>query len=492
MQHVDNQTIESKNISSYELMERASKACSSWILDHFQDRLCFHVICGMGNNGGDGLAIARHLYENNKSVVVSVIQLRETGSADFEKNLIQATARGIEVHFVTEIHHLRLVPDSIVIDALFGYGLSRPVTGLCEDVIQEVNRSKNLVISIDMPSGLFAEPSMINSTAVAIHAAYTLTFEAPKLALLLPDFQKITGKLIVLPIGLDADAINQQDSDTFWVGRNFAKQCVRARNAFDHKGIFGHATLIAGMKGKMGAAVLAARACLRSGAGLVTVHIPNIGYSILQQAIPEAMVDSNPGEDFLIPTEITTTSAIGIGPGIGKKSETLNLLTSILQHCDGPMVLDADALNLLSENKELLRQLPSNCILTPHPKEFERLVGRWSSDVEKLELMKEFAKTHSCYLLVKGAYSVMATPEGSLYFNSTGNPGMATGGSGDVLTGILTGLLAQGYQAKDAMILGVHLHGLAGDIAAQKQSMEALIASDIIEHIGTAYQTLAT
>ncbi|MFT5725482.1 MAG: hydroxyethylthiazole kinase-like uncharacterized protein yjeF, partial [Bacteroidia bacterium] len=307
---------------------------------------------------------------------------------------------------------------------------------------------------------------------------------------LLPDNKQYVKSFTIVPIGLDTEFIKTQNSDYSYVDATFIQSIYKPRPKFGHKGQFGHALIIAGSKGKIGAAILATKSCLRSGVGLVTAHVPQVGYPILQSTVPEAMVTTTGSEDSLAGQFENTHYTIGIGPGIGTHDETALFLKNLIHHEQNPMVIDADALNILSKNKAWIRSIPNDSILTPHPKELERLIGEWKNDEDKLDRVKLFCKNNMCYVVIKGAHTTIVAPDNSIYFNSTGNPGMATGGSGDVLTGLITGLLAQAYTSLEACLMGVYLHGLAGDLAASKIGVDALIASDITKHIGSAFKMI--
>ena len=489
LKDVDNYTIKNEPISSIKLMERAAWTCTDWIKKNFLEQK-FYVFCGMGNNGGDGLAIARQLHDLGRITEIFILKTKIEGSPDFETNKKLAIELGIKTIEITSIEQLpALESNLILIDAILGSGLRGIVSDFLSDVIRTLNRSEAKKIAIDLPSGLFCDDNSNNQNEI-IRADYTLSLHLPKLSLLLPEYADFVGHCEILPIGLNDDFIAIQNTDLYYTTSEELQPKLLHRSQHAHKGNFGHALIIAGMKGKMGAAVLAAKSCLRSGVGLLTVHIPNCGYQIMQISVPEAMVDCNPSEEVLTGKVNHTNKVIGVGPGIGTGETTAQFLYNLLLTCEKPLVIDADALNILAENKEWLIAVPKFSILTPHPKEFERLVGPWNSANEKLEKLKAFsAKYHICVVL-KGAYTAIASPNGNIYFNSTGNPGMATGGSGDVLTGLITGLLAQSYSPLDAAKIGVYLHGLAGDLAAKKISEESIIASDINDHLGYAFKML--
>ncbi len=506
----DSYTIEHEPVKSIDLMERAAKVCVDWLtsplnpLSHGRGEKGAGVVrgevavfCGLGNNGGDGLAIARLLAARKFKVEVFIIRHSDKCSADFlinEKRLKKIKA--VKLHNITSAAQLPLsinhYPLSIVLDCLFGSGLNKPVEGLAADAIRFMNKSGAKIISIDIPSGLFSEKNSHAKEEVIIRANHTLSFESPKLAFMFPENGQYVGDFSVLDIGLDEKFISSLPSKNYFVRDIEARFLYKKRNKFSHKGTYAHALIVSGSYGKVGACVLSSRACLTAGAGLVTVHIPKSGYDILQTANPEVMVEVDSEEKIISDNiKIEKYNAIGIGPGIGAEKETQAALKVLIQNSSIPLVLDADALNILSENKTWIAFLPKNSILTPHPGEFKRLIGDADNDFERLQLQKEFSIRHGVYVVLKGAHTCIACPDGEVFFNSTGNPGMATAGSGDVLTGIITGLLAQGYSPKKAGVLGVYLHGLAGDIAAKHQGEESLIARNIIEFLGEAFKTLS-
>ena len=376
-----------------------------------------------------------------------------------------------------------------MIDGLFGSGLNRPLTGGFAAMVHYINQSEATVVAIDIPSGLFGEDNRTNDSDSIIRANLTLTFGFPKLAFLLPENDSFVGEWKVLDIGLHPDIVDNTPTPFTLVTEEDIAAVFQPRNRFSHKGTFGHALLIAGSRGKMGAALLASRACLRSGAGLLTVHIPQRGETILQSAFPEAMLSFDPHQDYFTTVpDIATYSAIGVGPGLGQYLESAAALERLLQTVGKPVVLDADALNLIASNKDLLNRIPERSILTPHPKEFDRIAGESNSAYERLKKAQSFAVEHKLCIVLKGAYTAICTSSGNIYFNSCGNPGMATAGSGDVLTGIILGLLAQGMEPETAAATGVFLHGTAGDLAAVYRSEESMIASDIIDMLGKAFK----
>jgi ADP-dependent NAD(P)H-hydrate dehydratase / NAD(P)H-hydrate epimerase len=491
IREADAYTIKHEPIASIDLMERSAKQFARAGVIDYQKRL--KVFCGLGNNAGDGLALARLLKRNDRRVDVYIVRYSDKCSEDFlvnENRLKKASP--------TRLHDIKnkedfpkLTNDDIVIDALFGIGLSKPVEGLAAEVIKHINNSGAEVISIDMPSGLFADGHTPAENAV-IHADRTLTFQAPKLAFFFPENAERVGAWQVLDIKLHEKFISEIPASRSVITKALVQGFLKPRKKFSHKGNYGHALLITGSYGKMGAAVMMTKACLRTGAGLTTVHVPKCGNNIIQTAAPEAMATLDFHEKFYSDNiEPEQYSAVGVGPGIGKEEVTQTALKHLLLYEKTvPLVLDADALNIIAMNKEWLRIIPHHSILTPHPKEFERLTYKAANDFARHDLQIEFSKLHKVYVVLKGAYTCITTPEGDAYFNTTGNAGMAKGGSGDVLTGMLTSLLAQGYPPFEACLLGVYMHGLAGDIAAEKHGMDGMIAGDMIESIPEAWSKL--
>lgn len=472
-------------------MERASATFVKRFLEEYNSGHPIHVFCGPGNNGGDGLAVARMLLARGYEVSVYLVQngkFSVDNSANLERlrKLAEDKIIVIDGALLPELRN-----NSIVIDALFGTGLTRPVKGLEAEVIRHINKSDAHVVSIDVPSGLFCDMPNQKKDAV-IEADRTFTFACPKLSFFICENEKYTGKLEVLDIGLLPDFLDKTETSYQHITGKMAKRILKLRERCGHKGNYGHALLIAGSYGKMGAALLSGEACLRAGAGLLTMHIPKCGYEIVQTALPEAMasVDAGAKKINYLP-DLERYKSVGIGPGIGIRTGTASVLQRLLEMNYRQLVLDADALNILSENKHWMSMLPAETILTPHPKEFERLAGSAANDWERMGAAQNFANHFKCVLILKGGYTSIHFPDGNTWFNTTGNPGMATGGAGDVLTGILTGLLAQGYSPQDAAVLGVYLHGLAGDIAAQNKSQWGMLAGDIIRHLGDAFKLLS-
>jgi hydroxyethylthiazole kinase-like uncharacterized protein yjeF len=491
---LDALTIEREPIHSIDLMERASKAFVQWWVRHYPAHHVVAIVCGTGNNGGDGLAVARMLYQLDYEVTVYIVRGKSQPTADFEGNLCELKSRTTVP--MVELGGTAVVPSfegfTTLVDALLGSGLNRPLEGFVEQVVLGMNLSGKPIASIDLPSGLCADAP---TWGTCVRARHTLTFSNPKLALLMPENEPFVGRWAVADIGLDANALHEADTPYFLTTLGYCRQQYKVRSVFAHKGTMGRALLIVGAQGTMGAAVLAARACLRAGVGLLTVHSPLCGYPILQTSVPEAMVSSDVGLHYIehlpVATSLGAFQAIGVGCGIGRASQTAQALEQLLHQPNRPLVMDADALNMMAENKDLLRLLPPSSILTPHLGEFERLFGGAARNgFEQLSLLRQKAQELGVIIVLKGAYSRIALPDGRCFFNTTGNPGMATGGSGDVLTGILTALLAQGYTPSAAALLGVYLHGAAGDAAAEQLGPESLIAGDIVQYLPQAFGCL--
>ncbi|MEQ9426344.1 MAG: NAD(P)H-hydrate dehydratase [Cyclobacteriaceae bacterium] len=484
IRQADQHTIENEPIKSIDLMERASKAFLQIFLKKVDVAQKILVVCGTGNNGGDGLAISRLLAEEGFVTSVFIIGNSEKGTSGFQTNLKRL--KEVEVNILST---LNVDQFDIIIDGIFGSGLSRKVEGQYAEVINRINSSKAFKFSIDIPSGLFCDST--TAGGVTVQSDETISFQAPKLAFFLPENGAFVKSWNVVDIGLNQSYINSISSKFETIERGRIISLLTNRPKFFHKGNAGRALLVSGSKGKIGAAILAAKACLRSGVGLLTVHCPEIGNVPLQSAVPEAMLDCDVENDFISSVKATDhIDVIGIGPGIGTRNETKRALRDYLERLDSPLVIDADALNILSEEPSYLELLPANCILTPHPGEFKRLVGEWADDFERLKKQKELSKKHNVIVILKNAHTSVTQPDGTVFFNTTGNPGMATAGSGDVLTGMLTGFLAQGMPPGECAIAGTFIHGMAGDLARDKFGERSLIATDIIDNIPEALLSL--
>ncbi|MBN1950911.1 MAG: NAD(P)H-hydrate dehydratase [Bacteroidales bacterium] len=492
IREADAYTIEHEPVSSIDLMERAARQLLKWITDRYSMSDPVIIFVGPGNNGGDGWALARLLCENYfRKISVYLLAISEKLSPDSMVNRERLAAYP-EVQF-REISSRNdfpgIGPGDVIIDALFGSGLSRPLSGLAAELVSYINGQEHkAVVSVDIPSGLSGDGASLQHEDVIIRADYTLSFQFPKLAFMVPENDAFVGEWHILPIALHPDFIARVESPYFYVQERLISGFIHPRKKFSHKGTYGHALLIAGSYGMMGAAVLAAGAAIRSGPGLLTTHVPRLGVAILQASVPESLITID--ESDLIFTEhpdLSGYSAIGIGPGINQKSNTKQGLQFLLESVGVPLIIDADGLNLLAQLDNWQEKLPENCVLTPHPKEFERLFGRFPDSFTRLEAQRTFSQEHKAVVVLKGAHTCITTPEGRVWFNSTGNPGMAKGGSGDVLTGIILGLLAQGYPISEATITGVYIHGLAGDLAAESTGLTSLLPSDLIAHIGKAF-----
>lgn len=487
----DEYTMQHEPIASIDLMERAAASCLAWLEKAgYLDR-SFSIYCGKGNNGGDGLALARMLSDLDCAVSVYILEFGNMGTEDFQTNLARLHQTPVEVSFIQGPEHFHPVPpEDIVIDALLGSGLNRKLEGVTAQLVEYLNATGNVIISIDIPSGLFVSRSSKGNTV--IRASHTLSFQVCKPAFLVPENEAWVGEVHILDIGLHPGFLQQTRGEAEMLDPAIIGAIFRPRKSFAHKGNFGHALLVAGSYGKIGAAVLSARACLKTGSGLLTCDIPGCGYTILQTALPEAMLVMDPDEKIhtVVPPGLDKYSVVGVGPGLGQEDRTVAFFRELLQQYKKPMVLDADALNILATHPDFLPLLPPYSILTPHPKEFERLFGASADDYARLDKAREQAKKWQCIVVLKGHYTFIAMPGGKSYFNSTGNPGMAKGGSGDVLTGILTALLGQSYSPGEAALLGVYLHGLAGDLAADAHSQESMLPSDLTDHLGNAFQII--
>ena len=491
IREADRFTIEHEPIESVDLMERAATKVFEWLYRRTPRDKTIKIFCGMGNNGGDGLAVARML--NGQDIVPQVFMVRHSDrmSHDCEVNYYRLANETKVPMFdiLSDDDFPKVGPDDVVVDAIFGSGLNRPPQGVAADLIAYLNQSRAIRVAIDIPSGLFTDqPSALG---FIFKADYTLTFQNPKLAFLLPENDPYVGRFEVLDIGLHPKYLEEVETRNLLTVKTMVRPILHTRTKYSHKGTYGHALLIAGSEGKTGAALLGAKACLRTGVGLLSVHLPKVAQLPMQTALPEAMIDGDESETcFTMFKGLEAYSAVGVGPGLGKADETQRALKLLIQEVQVPLVMDADALNILSDNPTWLAFLPAKTILTPHPKEFERLAGKSANSFERLEKQRELSMKNNIIVVVKGAHTAITMPNGTCFFNTTGNPGMATAGSGDVLTGIILSLLAQRYSPEEAAVLGVYLHGLAGDLAAEEIGQEALMASDITEHLGKAFAAM--
>jgi NAD(P)H-hydrate epimerase len=493
IREADAYTIAHEPVADIDLMERAAMACFNWMSERIAASQTVHVFAGTGNNGGDGLALARMMKLKHFMVLVYLVGKEKKLSPSCRINLDRFKETGGHYQWLEEEHLLPVISDEdVVVDSIFGSGLTRSPEGFPAAIIRHLNGGKALTFSIDVPSGLYCDTSSIKSAHPdIIRADYTLSFAPPKLALFMPENYSYAGDWQLLDIGISDEFLSMTEVKNFVLEESVLAPLLKKRRKFDQKGTYGHALLLCGGYGKMGAAILASHAALRSGAGLVTVHSPSSGVPILQSAVPEVMMSIDKDSSFIseIP-DLSRFSAIGTGCGIGLGEQTRSALKLLIQNTPLPLIIDADAINILGENKTWLGFLPKDCIFTPHSREFQRLIGKADDDFDHLSMQKDFSFRFQAYVVSKGAHTAITTPDGLCYFNSSGNPGMATAGSGDVLTGMITGLRAQGYTPLEACLLGVWLHGKAGDIAAAQMGQEALIARDIIMNIGKAFQSL--
>lgn len=482
----DNFTIKTLQISSLDLMEKAATSCVNFIISElpFPDKVI--IICGKGNNGGDGLAIARLLEEKNYNVEVFIIEHSERSTKDFDENKKRFKGKIVHVHSGEGLQ-LSTTPQTLIVDAVLGNGLSRPLEGIIKEIIRKLNLLEGYKLAIDIPTGLFADIQNTPDQEI-FKANKTLTFQSPKLSFMFSENYPFTGDFEILNIGWPEEADQNLETNYYYVTPKEIKSIYKKREKFVSKHNFGHALIIAGSYGKVGAAVLATRACLRSGAGLTTAYSPECAYSILQSQAPEAMCISDPENKFITALpELVKYNSVAVGSGIGLNNQTKSMVADLISECTVSLVMDADAINMLSENKTLLSTLRPDTILTPHMKEFERLTKICDNSHERLMLAIDLAKKYCIIIVLKGVHTAIINSDGRVYFNSTGNSSLAKGGSGDALTGIIAGHLAQGYSPLNSAILSVYVHGVAADVCIEKQSKESVIASDLIESLGEAF-----
>lgn len=491
IRQLDQYTIEREPIASIDLMERAADALLDALFTFYSDaEMQFCVFAGPGNNGGDALALARKLKDLHYDVQVHLYAAGKL-SDDCEINKNRLREKYPEI--LTEHFNKFIAPviekDDIIIDGLFGSGLSRPLSGFFAEIVDFINETGNVVVAIDVPSGLNAD-SCHQMHEPTVKATHTFTFEFPKIAFFFCENERFLGEWVELDIGLHQPSIDEMPADYHYLTHEDMAWIIRKRKRFTHKGSYGHLVLLAGSKGMAGASILAAKAALRSGVGLLTVHGPESNRCILQAKVPEVIYEADRDPDCISQFyHADKYDALAIGPGIGIQSLTVKMLQDLLPVLRIPCVLDADALNIIAAQKNLLNAIPAGSILTPHPKEFERLAcGSKGNSFDCLMKAREMAAKYQLVIVLKGAFTRIVLPDGKVYFNSTGNPGMATAGSGDVLTGILGALLAQGYNAEHAAKLGVYLHGLAADLVLENESEESLMAGDIIASLGKAFK----
>lgn len=494
LKELDAYTIKEEKITSADLMERAATAICNEMCAMYAPQTRLVVFAGPGNNGGDALAASRLLSQRGfGQIEVFLFNINGSISADCEINKKRlADCPSVKLTEVTaQFEPPQLTQDTLVLDGLFGTGINKPLNGGYATLVKFINASKSEVVSIDMPSGLMCDDNTYNVRSHIIRATQTLTFQVPKLSQLLSDNQEFVGHLKVLDIGLSKQKLLALESNYEITEEADVAPLLKTRNPFGHKGTFGHALLVAGQHGMAGAAILAAKACLRCGVGKVTVRTPQSNNDILQIAVPEAVLSLDENKEHLSASINTDNyDALAIGPGIGTHNETALAFIEQVRHTRKPILIDADGINILGDHKGWIQQIPNDTILTPHPLEFRRLGIRSVDPYTSLSEATEMAKHHGFYIILKGHYTAVCTPEGKTYFNSTGNSGMATAGSGDVLSGIITAFLSQKYSVVDACRIGVYLHGLAGDIAAEQLGEECVTASDIIASLPEAFKRL--
>lgn len=488
---IDAFTIQNEPVASIALMERAAGTIAEWIAQKYPTSKPVKLFAGPGNNGGDAWAVARLLADKGfNRLNLFLLNTADRISRDSEINRKRLDEQNIVKFFeiFDEKNFPHIDTEDLIVDGLFGSGLTRPLEGLAARLVKHINHSHAQVVAIDIPSGLFGEDNSKNIRENIIQANYTLTFQFPKISFFFAENDEFIGEWQVMPIGLHPEIIDKTPSEYFFITQADVKNTIQKRKKFSHKGDCGHALLIAGSYGMMGAAVIASKACLRGGAGLVTTHVPRLGVNIVQSAVPESLTSIDQSEIMF--TEFPETgkfNAVAVGPGIGTNESTSGAFKKLLESSGKPLIIDADALNILGQNREWMKFIPKNSILTPHPKEFERIAGQTKNSFERNKKQMELAQELSVFIVLKGAHTAIACPDGQCWFNSTGNPGMATAGSGDALTGILLSLLAQGYSPHQAAIAGVLLHGLAADLAVVHCGEYSLIATDIIDYLGKAF-----
>ena len=493
IRELDKYTIEHEPIKSIDLMERAAKALTQAITDVWNPQTPVIVFAGPGNNGGDALAVTRMLIDRGYEATAYLFNISRQLSEDcaINKKRLEEKKPKALIEVIQEFEPPQLDINTLVIDGLFGSGLNKPLAGGFASLVKYINASPSKVVSIDMPSGLMAEDNTYNVRANIIKADLTLTLQHQKLSFFFPENQIFIGQLKVLDIRLSQEGIRKTDSNYTLLDENDVRSRILPREPFAHKGKMGNALIIAGSYGMGGASVLATKACLRSGAGKVTAHTPKCNYLTMQISVPEAVIQFDREETtFSEAVDTEDFNAVGIGPGLGTSEQTAVAIISQLRRTQCPLVVDADAINILSTHRAWLQQLPKGIIMTPHPKEFDRLEGHCTDSYERLMKARDLAQSLQAFILLKGHFTSLCLPDGHVIFNSTGNAGMATAGSGDVLTGIITGLLARGYKQEDACLVGMYLHGLAGDIAARELGQESIIASDIIQYLPDAFKRL--
>ena len=514
MRQIDKQTIENIGIPGIVLMETAATAVFRSIQKSYPECRHVEIVIGKGNNGGDGLALARQLAHIGCTVQVVLVSPAERFTGDALTNLQIARKLGLSIIEVLSEPQLKkldkaLVSCDLIVDAIFGTGLRGGIEGHIKRVIDRINAAECPVMAIDLPSGLNADTGAIEGACVRAHR--TVTLGLPKRGMLLYPGAQTVGELEVADIGFPHGVIESQDIPVNLVQPCRAANWIPPRPTYSHKGTYGRVFVLAGSIGMSGAAVLASQAALRAGAGLITLGIPKSLNPIVETKLSEVMTAPLPettegslslsAKPRILEFIERTASVVAIGPGLSQHPETAGLIRELAREIDHPMVIDADGLNALAEGQtdcspsrpgldSLLSSQASQTVLTPHPGEMARLTGLSVPDIERdrIGIAQEFVREHGVTLILKGVPTVIAHATGEVWLNSTGNPGMATGGMGDVLTGLIAGLMAQGAPISEAAALGVYLHGLAGDIGAEMTGMHGLIAGDVLEAIPEAIE----
>lgn len=485
-------TAKKQGITSTDLMERAGTQIFNWLHMRMQGaQVPIHVFCGIGNNGGDGLVVARHLTTHGYNVKTYIVNHSTTRSKDFLNNYerIKNTTKDWPILLNDASELPAINQKDIIVDAIFGIGLNRPVEGWIKQLFNYFRATKAFVLSIDIPSGLATDAAPIDEESV-VNAGYTLSFQTPKLVFFLPETAKYTVQWEVLDIGIDPEYLYTTPTEAELIGKNEVLPLYKPREKYSHKGRFGHVLVIGGSYGKIGSVTLASQGVLAIGAGKVTAYTPKCGYIPLQVGFPEAMVITDTDEEKITSIAFDIQpNVVAFGVGVGTDAQTIDAFEAFLKVNKTPLVIDADGINILSKKKALLKLLPENTVLTPHPKELERLLGQWEDEFDKLKKAKAFSKKYKCIIVIKGANTITVFQD-KLYVNATGNPGLATAGTGDVLTGIISGLIAQSYDPLVAAIFGVYLHGKAADLLVEDLGYQSFIASHVIEGIPLAYLDL--
>lgn len=494
IREIDQATCVAQGIDSLQLMERASEAVTCEIISRFLPGRRVVVVAGPGNNGGDALGVARRLLEQGfKRVEIFLFNVTGKLSHDCQKQ--RDMLKEMDTADFTEVIDGFTPPPlgkgDVVIDGLFGTGLSRPLEGGFQALARYINESGAYVISIDLPSGLGSDWNSQALRRDMIHANLTLSFQLPRLSFFFEENAEVLGEWKLLDIELDPDIIRKTHSEFMYIEQRSVKALIKPRKPFTAKRDYGSSLLFAGSMGMMGAGVLCARAILKSGGGLATVHSARCGLDIIQTAVPEAMFEPDRNERFI--SDMTVHHAhqvVAVGPGIGTHDPTIDALESLLKHIKQPLVLDADALNCIAKRPSLITMLPPKTVITPHIWEFDRLFGEQKSSEDRLRKAVEIAKYYNIVVVLKGHHTAIIRPTGTVYFNSTGNPGMATAGAGDVLTGVIASFIAQGYLPEHAATIGVFLHGMAGDLAAATEGEAGVTAGDIVNNLGRALKVI--